>query len=164
MGRSQPLRPDTTLLSLFVLVAAVQAIHMLEEHLFHFGAYLPALWGDLFFGDPTRYRPWSVGDTLTGGLSMSAFWLGSMALLPTRSSLANYGAVMFIGSMLSNGIFHPIYNAYLLLSPRLQDHVMSHGLSATYFPGFFTAWLHLFLAGHATRRLLGFYRRNAIQR
>jgi hypothetical protein len=133
---------------LFLLMFGWQFFHLIEEFSTGFYAAFPALWGQLFHGDPSHYAAWSVIVFINGNLIMDFFWTMAFLLMPKQNAWANYAFYTLLIGMALNALQHPFYSWYLWTHPSLQTYLHNVlGLNYTwYFPGLFTSFGHLALS------------------
>lgn len=143
--RTRPVPASTAFLRLYIAMYVIQIAHLLEEWNTGFYEAFPALWGSLWFEDPSRYEPWSPVVFINGNLLMDAFWEIAILLFARRNAWANYTFWLFLSGMMTNAIGHPFYSLYLFATPSLQQYLATeYGMhSSWYFPGLFTSFLHL---------------------
>lgn len=143
LGRNKPILPTKYFLTIYIGMYVTQFLHLIEEWNMGFYYAFPALWGDLFFGQPEKFK-WDIHIFITGNLIMDAVWATCLLLFEKKNSWANYNLYGFLAGMSVNVVGHPLYCLYLWTHPNLHNY-----LTKTYdydyvwyFPGLFTGLIH----------------------
>jgi hypothetical protein len=143
VGRHKPISPTKYFLTIFIGMYVTQFFHLMEEWNTGFYDTFPALWGDIFYAQPDKFK-WDIHIFITGNLVMDAIWAICLLLFEKRNSWANYNLYGFLAGMLINAVGHPLYCVYLLTHKNLQNYLTeTYNYHYTwYFPGLFTALIH----------------------
>lgn len=142
-GWKKPITPTKYFLALFIGMYITQFFHLIEEWNMGFYFTFPALWGDLFYSQPDKFK-WDIQVFITGNLVMDAVWAACLLLFEKKNSWANYNLYGFLAGMFVNVLGHPLYCIYLWTHPNLQNYLSTqyNYNFQWYFPGFFTAIIH----------------------
>ena len=155
-GWRHPIQTTPTFERLYLLLFAWQLLHLAEELTTGFYRTFPALWGQMWNGDPAHYSVWGVVSFIDGNLALDFFWVIAFLLLPLRNAWANYAFYTLLTGMAINAVQHPLYALYLWWHPTLQVylHTVQHLDYTWYFPGLFTSFGHALFSFLMIRYLL----------
>ncbi len=142
-GWKHPVQPTKSFLTIFIGMYMTQFLHLIEEWNTGFYDAFPALWGELYYGQPELFT-WDMHVFITGNLIMDFFWAFCLLLFPMKNAWANYNLYGFLAGMMVNVVGHPLYSIYLNSNKDLQLFLAnSFDLEYHwYFPGLFTSFIH----------------------